>query len=410
VLGSRRFSIFLLAFALCASGANALSADVHPSIAQFASKGFPDNVDLRGKLFSYVIGASRDVALAYGEKQLQSSAGPVTVRVEKRSADFLVQFLNQNSSDPSKPGRGSCYIQRSLGKGNYILQARILLEDDPSCFLAFYPSGSGTRGDIVMYGAVVKKGLYFSDMIYRILLLSFSDIVDATSRSFDWGLVFRFDDKSPEGIAELRASEALARAAPEQVPAAAPAPAAATLSAGSGTLSSAPIALGAHGSSGKVALAAAPALPAQAAPETIAKGPRSVRIAASVDRSASIDALILELGDSGAREIAPSADSLSGYIDSTDAMGKLAYTEYPRYDSKGLPLAALRAALYSDLLANPDSVYALVGEGLRATVVPYFDGEGRFNFAFFSGGKETSWDELASGKRDMKTRALRIPR
>ena len=133
------------------------SGDSAPSISAFAANGFPDNADLRGRLFTYVIGASRDVALAYGEKRLQSAAGPVTVRVEKRSSDFIVEFLDANASDADKPGRGSCFIQRSNAKGNYILQARILLEDDPGCYLSLYPSGSGTRGDIVMYGAILKK-------------------------------------------------------------------------------------------------------------------------------------------------------------------------------------------------------------------------------------------------------------
>ena len=202
-----------IALVISAIFAFSASAESAPSIESFAAKGFPDNADLRGRLFAYVIGASRDVALKYGEKQLQSAAGPVTVRVENRSADFIVEFLNANAVDPGQAGRGSVFIQRGNGKGNYILQARILLEDDPSCYLTLYPSGSGTRGDVVMYGAVVKKGLYFSDMLYRILLLSFSDIVDATSHSFDWSAVFKFGSKDAERAitrGELRAAFAAA--------------------------------------------------------------------------------------------------------------------------------------------------------------------------------------------------------
>ena len=99
--------------ALAVSAIFALSAvaESAPSIAAFAAKGFPDNADLRGKLFAYVIGASREVALKYGEKQLQSAAGPVTVRVENRSADFIVEFLNANAVDPGQAGRGSVFIR-----------------------------------------------------------------------------------------------------------------------------------------------------------------------------------------------------------------------------------------------------------------------------------------------------------
>jgi hypothetical protein len=41
--------------------------------------------------------------------------------------------------------------------------------------------------------------------------------------------------------------------------------------------------------------------------------------------------------------------------------------------------------------------------------VPYFDDSGRLAFSVFSGGKETTLDELSAGKRDIKVRVLRFP-
>jgi len=393
---SARLSIALCILVLSALSVVEAFADAPPAVAKFVAKGFPDNVDLRGRLFAYVIGASRDVAVNYGEKRLQSAAGQVTVRVEKRTNDFIVEFINPSASDASVAGRGSCYIQRSNAKGNYIQQARILLEDDPSCFLTLYPSGSGTRGDVVMYGAVVKKGLYFSDMIYRILLLSFADIVDATSRSFDWATVFKFGGSGPsvDYLAELRSS--MSDQAVAEQPSAAPA--------------AAPIALGGI-LAAKIALAAAPSIQTTAT-EATPKGPRSARLAAVVDRASSIDALLLDLaasGESVAREISPAQDSAAAFVDDRGDIAKIVYGEYPRYDSRGIALSVLRSALYFDSLSNPDSAYALVGEGLRAVVVPSFDEAGRFGFAVFSGGKETAWTELSSGKRDLKVRVVRLP-
>jgi len=312
------------------------------------------------------------------------------VRVEKRSADFVVEFLNANPSSQGAPGRGSCYIQRSLGKGSYILQARILLEDDPSCFLDFYPSGSGTRADVVMYGAIVKKGLYISDMIYRILLLSFSDIVDATSHSFDWSLVFKFGGKGPDYIADIRS--AAAQSAQQEG------------SAGS----SMALVPRLPGQPGKVSLASAPSFASPGSAD-VPKGPRSARIAASADRAANFESIVLDLGDTGAREIALSPDAASALISSDDGISKPNYVDFPRYDAKGIPLEGLRAALYLDLISNPDSVYALAGDALRATAVPYFDDAGRLNFTFFSGGKEMSWEDLSAGKKDSKVRVLRVP-
>lgn len=387
-----RVAIVLVATLLVAAASSAQSS---PSIADFAAKGFPDNSDLRGKLFAYVIGASRDVAVAYGEKQLQSAAGPVTVKVEKRATDFIVQFLNAGPGGAGEPGRGSCYIQRGNAKGNYILQARILLEDDPSCYLSLYPSGSGTRGDIVMYGALVKKGLYLSDMLYRILLLSFGDIVDATSRSFDWSGIFKFGPKGGEAeyLADLRSAE--------------PRPDA---SAGPPQAEPAQVA--------KIALASSPALPTLAvqdlaAREAAAKAPRSQRIAAAIDRAPSPEALLLDLGasgETGAREISIAADGAPAFVDArSDPLAKAAYVDFPRYDARGLAVGALRAAIYLDLQANPGSVYALLGEGLRATVVPVYDDAGRLGFSIFSGGAELGWKDLYEAKRDAKVRIIRLP-
>jgi len=386
-------ALALLVFGMLAFRAIVCSAEAAPSVFKFIANGFPDNVDVRGKAFAYVIGAPRDVAFAYGEKQLHSSFGAVTVRIEKRSADFIVEFLNPSVSGDGA-GRGSCYVLRSNAKGNYIQQARILLEDDPSCYLALYPSGAGTRGDVVMYGAVIKKGLYFPDLIYRILLLSFSDIVDSSRGSFDWAEVFKFGGKDPASnyVAELRSSLA--------------SPSVAT--ADTGATSASPIALGHN--TGKIALAAAPSLPAPGSVDPSAKGPRADRIAELVDRSASFESLVLELGssgESGLREIAPASDT--AYLGDSGDIAKLVYGDYPRYDAKGLPLAALRSALFLDLSANPDSVYALVGDGLRATIVPSFDDGGRLVFSFFSGGKEMNWDDFSAGKRDLKVRILRLP-
>jgi hypothetical protein len=385
----------LFALSLAALPGASVFAEGLPTPAQFAAKGFPDNADLRGKLFAYVIGASRDLALKQDDKQYQSSAaGQVTVRVENRANDFVVRFLNPVPSG-AVAGRGSCYILRSNAKGNYIQQARILLEDDPSCYLALYPSGSGTRGDVVMYGAVVKKGLYFSDMLYRILLLSFSDIVDATSRSFDWAAVFKFGGKGPafDYLAELRSSLAVP-AAPAEAPSA----------------TAAPIAV--SRGQGRMVFAAAPTLPPPSQAEASAKVPRSSRIAALVEKAASFEALTLELGasgESGIRELSLAPDATSGFLDDRGEIAKLVYGDYPRYDSKGLSLSALRSALFLDLAGNPDSVYAVVGDGLHATVVPCFDDTGKLAFSFFQGGKETSWDDLSSGRRDLKVRVLRVP-
>lgn|GEM_PF-1543263 len=383
-------AVIVALIALCASLciAPAAAAQEPSSLDDFFSAKFPDNADLRAKLFSSIIGAPRELALAYGEKALQSRSGPVTVRAVKRSDDFLIEFVNGSGDSPTM---GSCYIQRSNAKG-YMVQAKILLEDDPSCYLRLYPQsqGSGTRGDVVMYGAVVKKGLYFEGMLYRIIILPFADIVDMTKRSFDWSSVYKPDAEGASAglLAELRQPEA---AAPAQAPQAVP--------AASGT---------------RTALASAPAVAGAAQSGASAKATtRAGRIAAVAERAATPDALSLELaqaGEIGAREISLQPDAAVSFGDDKGDPGFKAYGEFPRYEAgKGISLAAARAALYIDLAANPESAYVLMGDGLRAVVVPSFDGAGRLSFAFFADGKEAGWEELSSGRRDLKVRAVRIP-
>jgi hypothetical protein len=367
---------------LCAPVALAQSPS---SLDDFFASAFPDNADVRAKLFSTIIGAPRELALAYGVKSLQSRSGPVAVRAVKRSDDFIIEFVNGSGEAPTM---GSCYIQRSNAKG-YMVQAKILLEDDPSCYLRLYPQaqGSGTRGDIVMYGAVVKKGLFFDGMLYRIIILPFSDIVDMTKKAFDWSSVYRLDAQgsSADLLAELREPEAA-------VPAQAVQPAQSSPSV-------------------KTALASVPSAPASVAAAKAAT--RAAKIAGIADRGATVDAIALELassGEIGAREIGLQPDAAAAFGDERGDPGFSAYGAFPRYDSgKGIALAATRAALYLDLSSNPDSAYVLVGDGLRAVAVPSFDGLGRLSFAFFAEGKEIPWDDLAAGRRDLKVRAVRIP-
>ncbi len=64
---------------------------------------------------------------------------------------------------------------------------------------------------------------------------------------------------------------------------------------------------------------------------------------------------------------------------------------------------------YLDLQSNPGSIYAIVGDGIHATVIPSFDEAGRLSFAVFSGGKEASWSDVLSTKRDFKARIIRVP-
>ncbi|MDA8425809.1 MAG: hypothetical protein M0Z80_06685, partial [Treponema sp.] len=111
-----------------------------------------------------------------------------------------------------------------------------------------------------------------------------------------------------------------------------------------------------------------------------------------------------------AKELVPSDEAL-GFEDVRGNLDvSLPYGRFPAYEaSKGLPLEALRAALYLDELSNPDSVYAVLGDdGLRLTVAPTRDTVGRLGFAFFSQGRELDWSLVAKRGDDERVRVLRI--
>ncbi len=180
-----------LALAALLAAASFASAAGGPGPDERLIASFPDNADLRSRIFSSLIGAPREIALSYGEKILQSSSGTVLARAVKRSDDFLVEFRNGSGGLFDATTRGSCVVQRSNPKG-FITQARIYLQDDLGSYLRLYlhPSNGGTLADVVMYGALLKQGIKLEGMIQQVLVKPFPKIVDSTRGAFDWGLVF----------------------------------------------------------------------------------------------------------------------------------------------------------------------------------------------------------------------------
>lgn len=383
----RRLALVAYVFSLSLS---IVAAESIPSLDSFLGHTFPDNTDIRKKYWTNLITAPKEQVWAFSEKILSSQAGQVRVRSVKRTGDFLVQFDNSQTSSFSGYSQGSYVIQRDLKTG-YILQAKVFLSDDPGCYVRLYPQAEGTRADVVMYGAVLKKGLVISGLIYYILAEPFSSIVSQTRRSFDWERVFGIGERSrATGFAlDLRA----AFAAPPTT----------------------------------TALAAAPAFPAfgsgQSRPSDQSQAAASTPagLVSLVCRSAGIDALsaalasrgmtCVELADAAAASgpaVATSFAALALADDSDPFVPAVPYKAFPKYESgKGLPLAATRAVLFLDSLGAPDSVYAVMGDGFRFLAAPSFDEAGNFRFCYFVEGREVGWNDILAMK-DRNIRILRI--
>lgn len=368
--------ITVISIALCLAIAGASATESRAALEQFIDHSFPDNSDIRAKFSTRLITAPKEQVWDFGSKVQPSKAGQVLVKSVKRSDDFLVQFVNGSDGQFADCSLGSYVIERNCKTG-YILQAKVFLEDDPSCYARLYPQGEGTKLDIVMYGAVVKKGLYISGLIYHILTMPFSEIVDETDRAFDWSTVFKLGKQGATAglVADLRSSQAAPQAE----------------------------ARGPH-----IELASMPSpFSAAPAPQAAAAIPPSAsdKLVAAVSEAHSFDDLVSRLSGLGfsPSELAPATEGI-GLSNDKDPLVPAAYRPFPRYADAGLPAAALRGALYLSSLGSPDSVYALIGAQGRIIAAPTIDERGRIGFAFFSGGREIAWQDV----KDDTLRVLRL--
>jgi len=389
----KRITIFTLALCLVAVAASATES--RAALERFIDSSFPDNSDIRAQFSTRLITAPKEQVWAFGSKVQSSKAGQVLVKSVKRSEDFLVQFVNGTAGQFPDCSLGSYVIERNCKTG-YILQAKIFLDDDPSCYARLYPQGEGTKLDVVMYGALVKKGIYISGLIYHVLTMPFSEIVAETGGSFDWGSVFKLGKKSASAdlVADLRSASAASQAeakAPRVVLASMPSPFGASSPATSSPATS-PQATTLQGT--------------KAQTETSSE---SERLAAAVSVASSAEDLRSKLCGLGfsPSELSSPANAL-GLSNDGDPLVPAAYKPFPRYAAEGgLPLAAIRGALYLSALNSQSSAFALIGAQGRILAVPSFDEQGRIGFVFFSGGKEIVWQDIVGGA-DQSLRVLRF--
>ncbi len=360
----------LAALSLFAASAFAVSfafADAAPpDLETYLARSLPDNSEIRQKFFTNLITVPKDTALKFDERVQTTKAGvQVLVRSRQRTTDFLIEFINAGA-DGFQPARaGSYVIQREPSKG-YILQAKVFLQDDPTCYARLYPQAEGTRIDVVMFGAVLKKGLYVPGLIYNNLTRPFKDLVADTKASFNWAGALSLSLGARPSVAAFAASAKAALGSP----------------AGAAPLAQSPSSAG-----------------------------REARLAAILGRAAGAEAFLAESSSAGetAVELSGAFPALGLADDRDPLVVRQPYLEYPRYEAgKGLPAAALRSALYFDARAFPDSVYALFGAGIKAFALPLVDEAGRSAVIFLGPEGEIPWESLAAAARDGRIRLVRI--
>ncbi|MBL8968030.1 MAG: hypothetical protein JNG85_13570 [Spirochaetaceae bacterium] len=362
---SRPAALFLFAASVFAASF-AFADAAPPDLETYLARSLPDNSEIRQKFFTNLITVPKETALKFDERVQTTKAGvQVLVRSRPRTTDFLIEFINASPDGFQGSRAGSYVIQREPSKG-YILQAKVLLQDDPTCYARLYPQAEGTRIDVVMYGAVLKKGLYVSGLIYNNLTRPFKDLVADTKASFNWAGALSLSLGARPSVAAFAVSAKAALGAPAGAAAQAPAP----------------------GIAG-----------------------REARLAAILGRSAGAETFLAEAATAGetAVELSGVFPALGLADDRDPLVVRQPYAEYPRYEpGKGLPANALRSALYFDARAFPDSVYALYGAGIKAFALPLVDEAGRSAVVFLGPEGEIAWETLAGTARDGRIRLVRL--
>ncbi len=334
---------------LCLGVAAFAAAEPPPSSVSAYVQGLSDNAALRQKYFTSLITAPKASALSFGEKVFIGAETTTLVRARARNADFLIEFLNGGEGGFEKPRAGNYIIQREPAKG-YILQAKVLLLDDPTCYARLYPQAENTRLDVVLYGAVVKKGLFVPNLIYYVLSKPFAETIATAKGALDWVALLAANEQGAALAAALRADSGL------------PSP--------------------------------APAL-----------------TLAALMRAESPEVYAAELSARGVpvSELKTPSGALGFSDDRDPAAPRLPYGEFPRYEAgRGLPAETLRAAITLDLLAAPALSYAVFGEDRRFLFVPEVDEEGRFRLACFGADGELGRTELAALLRGGRFRIFRV--
>ena len=325
--------------------------------ARFDFSSLPDTNEARARYLTAAITANWNSAVRFPETYMPTSSGRIQVSLERGQEFFYIRFLRERDGAFPLASTGNTVVQRNYLRNGDLIQAKIFLTDDPSCYIRLYPQGERTRADIILYGAVVKQGVLLTQIFYYQLRDHISHIIAATGGGEDWASFFR---SAGEPSAALRFGQALA----------------------AGRL--------AVGGSG------ARLLSSLAFDETVEKfltGPSRLF--------------------GGAELSAPPAFP---FADDRDHLRTVAYRPFPRYEpARGVPAGAAAAFVHAESLARPDDLFAaFVQDGAqsrRILLVPGFDASGTFRIEAYDPSARTalSWAEFEASHQQAYVRLVRIP-
>lgn len=160
--------------------AQSLAGDVELS-------AFPDSASLRARLYAGILAGPRDEVLASKPTIYTNEYGTWRLGAEKTRDAFYLVLAPKRGTDFPAFAQGSWIVKRSMADGRF-LQAKVFLRSDPGCFMRLYPNGERCLMDLVLYGAVLNRGIPLPVDFDTLLATPMKTIVEWSEAGVDWSL------------------------------------------------------------------------------------------------------------------------------------------------------------------------------------------------------------------------------
>jgi len=325
--------------------------------ARYDFSALPDTNEARSRYLTSVVTANWNSAVRFPDTFMPGAGGRIRTGVVRQEDFFYVEFLRERGGAFPLAGLGNTVVQRNYLRNGDLIQAKIFLADDPSCYIRLYPQAERTRADIVLYGAVVRQNILLGQIFYYQLRDPLGKILSAAEAGFDWKAFFR-------------------------TPAAA----------------SAALRFGLALSEGRLSPG----------------GPGS-RLLSSLAYDEGVEKFLTGSGRAlGAAEISAVPDL--PFADDRNPRVTAPFRPFPRYESgKGLPSAAVSAAVHAASQEHPDDLFAVFvqdgGASRRILLIPGFGPEGIFGIQAYDPVSRVflSWPDFAAEHRQAYARLVRLP-
>lgn len=160
------------------------------SITSFSGFSFPDNAESRTALRELITAPTSDVLSSEDRLIEQFTDGSrVSFQVREQLDAFYLLFVNEQNGLFPVYSKGTFIIKRNISDGKFV-QIKVFLKNDPGCYARIFPMEDRAMMDIFLYEERIYKEINLPFSFAEALTESFSEIMDASSMTVDWDLIF----------------------------------------------------------------------------------------------------------------------------------------------------------------------------------------------------------------------------